>query len=73
MTAPHDSWRAVTGTIFNIQPYSIHDGPGVRTTISLKGSPLYCWWRQNPEARTRRPQLFFDAQKCAGCGECVEV
>jgi pyruvate formate lyase activating enzyme len=73
MTAPHDSWRAVTGTIFNIQPYSIHDGPGIRTTIFLKGCPLNCWWCQNPEARARRPQLFFDAQKCAGCGACVEA
>ncbi len=73
MTAPHDSWRAVTGTIFNVQPYSIHDGPGIRTTIFLKGCPLNCWWCQNPESRARRPQLFFDAQKCAGCGACVEV
>ncbi len=73
MTAPHDSWRAVTGTIFNVQPYSIHDGPGIRTTIFLKGCPLNCWWCQNPEARACRPQLFFDAQKCAGCGACVDV
>ncbi len=73
MTASRDSWRAVTGAIFNIQPYSIHDGPGIRTTIFLKGCPLNCWWCQNPESRAVRPQLFFDAQRCAGCGACVVV
>lgn len=71
MTLDIDSWRATAGVIVNIQPYSIHDGPGIRTTIFLKGCPLGCWWCQNPESRAGRPQLFFDAAKCAGCGACV--
>ena len=67
------TWRAVSGSIFNIQHYSIHDGPGIRTTIFLKSCPLSCWWCQNPESRLFRPQLFFDPAKCAGCGTCVTV
>jgi pyruvate formate lyase activating enzyme len=73
MTPESAAWRAASGFIFNIQPYSIHDGPGIRTTIFLKGCPLGCWWCQNPESRAGRPQLFFDASKCVGCGACVEV
>jgi pyruvate formate lyase activating enzyme len=73
MTETRDSLRAAAGVIFNIQPYSIHDGPGIRTTIFLKGCPLGCWWCQNPESRAARPQLFFDAGKCAGCGACLAV
>ena len=59
------------GVIFNIQHYSIHDGPGIRTTLFLKGCPLRCLWCQNPESQSARPELFFDADKCKGCGTCV--
>jgi pyruvate formate lyase activating enzyme len=59
------------GTIFDIQQYSIHDGPGIRTTVFFKGCPLGCHWCQNPESQLRAPQLWFDSRKCTGCGKCV--
>jgi pyruvate formate lyase activating enzyme len=59
------------GTVFNIQHYSIHDGPGIRTTVFLKGCPLRCTWCQNPESQTTAPQLFFNSEKCTGCGACA--
>jgi pyruvate formate lyase activating enzyme len=61
------------GFVFNIQHYSIHDGPGIRTTVFLKGCPLRCIWCQNPESQTSPPQLFFTAEKCSGCGACAAV
>jgi len=61
------------GTIFNVQHYSIHDGPGIRTTVFLNGCPLRCLWCQNPESQSLRPQLFFSKEKCTGCGTCVKV
>jgi len=61
------------GVIFNVQGYSVHDGPGIRTTIFLKGCPLRCLWCQNPESHFPFPELFFSAEKCAGCGKCVQA
>ncbi|HHU04952.1 MAG TPA: glycyl-radical enzyme activating protein [Clostridiales bacterium] len=61
----------VKGKIFNIQGYSIHDGPGIRTTVFFLGCPLRCLWCQNPESVTLEPKLFFIAEKCIGCGRCV--
>lgn len=61
------------GVIFNIQRYSIHDGPGIRTTVFLKGCPLRCLTCQNPESQAIQPELFFNADRCQGCGLCVEV
>ena len=51
MSDPQTAWRATPGTITNIQHYSIHDGPGIRTTVFFQGCPLGCWWCQNPETR----------------------
>ena len=48
-----------TGTVFNIQRYSIHDGPGIRTTVFLKGCPLSCWWCQNPESQLSEQEMIF--------------
>ncbi len=62
-----------TGIVFNIQRYSIHDGPGIRTTIFLKGCPLTCFWCQNPESQHFVPEILFDRQKCIQCGECVAL
>src|SRR5512136_235019 len=61
------------GIIFNIQGYCIHDGPGIRTSVFLKGCPLRCLWCQNPESHSYYPELLFAEEKCAGCGECVRV
>ena len=59
------------GKIFNIQHYSIHDGPGIRTTVFFMGCPLRCLWCQNPESQGFQPVIFFDGEKCVGCGQCV--
>lgn len=61
------------GIIFNLQRYSIHDGPGIRTTVFLKGCPLRCLWCQNPESQASQPEIFFDREKCTGCGTCVQA
>ena len=59
------------GTVFNIQHYSVHDGPGIRTLVFLKGCPLRCLWCSNPESQEAAPQLAYNADKCLGCGRCV--
>ncbi|MCF8240361.1 MAG: glycyl-radical enzyme activating protein [Melioribacteraceae bacterium] len=62
-----------TGIVFDIQRFSLHDGPGIRTTVFLKGCPLDCKWCHNPEAKSYIPQLSFDAEKCKNCFECVNA
>lgn len=59
--------------LFNIQRYSLHDGPGIRTTIFLKGCPLKCWWCHNPEGISFKQELIVHHKKCIGCGGCAEV
>ncbi|HEY5912712.1 MAG TPA: glycyl-radical enzyme activating protein [Verrucomicrobiae bacterium] len=59
-----------SGLVFNIQRYSIHDGPGIRTTVFLKGCPLRCVWCQNPEGISRRREIVMLENRCIGCGEC---
>ena len=61
------------GLIFDIQRFSLHDGPGIRTTVFFKGCPLSCVWCHNPESRSDRPEIAFYKAKCIGCGRCVEV
>ena len=59
--------------IFNIMRYSVHDGPGIRTTVFLKGCPLSCRWCHNPEGISRIPQNIFYADKCINCGGCDKI
>ena len=65
--------QALTGSILEIQRFSIHDGPGIRTTVFLKGCPLQCVWCHNPEAIDAGPLLSFQPGKCIGCGYCFNV
>lgn len=58
------------GIVFDIQRFSVHDGPGIRTTVFMKGCPLRCAWCHNPEGLTGEPQLQYFADKCIGCGSC---
>jgi pyruvate formate lyase activating enzyme len=60
------------GIIFNIQSYSIHDGPGIRTVVFLKGCPLECFWCSNPESQNLNPELGVSPNLCKACGTCVE-
>ena len=59
--------------MFDIKKFSIHDGPGIRTTVFLKGCPLTCWWCHNPESQARGPEMMFRAQRCIRCGACLAV
>ncbi len=59
--------------IFNIQRYSTHDGPGIRTVVFIKGCSLSCRWCQNPESRSRTRDLLYDARLCLeGCEICQQ-
>ncbi len=61
------------GIVFNIQKFSIHDGPGVRTTVFLKGCPLKCKWCANPESQSKKIQILWDRDKCIGCSACFHT
>jgi pyruvate formate lyase activating enzyme len=62
-----------SGTIFNIQRYSTQDGPGIRTTVFLKGCPLSCAWCHNPEGLSPRKEIIVVETRCAACGACREA
>jgi len=63
----------LTALITNIQKYSIHDGPGIRSTVFFKGCPLLCAWCHNPENQLFTPELVWQRDKCIRCGICVKV
>jgi pyruvate formate lyase activating enzyme len=62
-----------TGVIFDIKGFAIHDGPGIRTTVFLKGCPLRCWWCHNPESQSRSVEIMLHENRCIQCGACVET
>jgi pyruvate formate lyase activating enzyme len=64
---------AITGMIFDIRKYSVHDGPGIRTTVFLKGCPLNCWWCHNPESQSPQPEPILRPNLCIACGECIQA
>ena len=62
-----------TGTVFDIQRFSLHDGPGIRTTVFLKGCWLRCFWCHNPEGIRAKVEVQFQPERCMGCHECVQI
>ncbi|MGB9553206.1 MAG: glycyl-radical enzyme activating protein [bacterium] len=63
----------IKGIVFNIQRYSIQDGPGIRTTVFLKGCPLHCLWCHNPEGINPKPEIVWWERRCLGCKECQKA
>lgn len=64
---------SLSGCVFDIDRFATHDGPGIRTTIFLKGCPLSCQWCHSPESQTPRPQILFRPERCVACGLCEQI
>jgi pyruvate formate lyase activating enzyme len=62
-----------TGVVFLIERFAVHDGPGIRVAVFLKGCPLRCWWCHSPESQRVQPELHLKADRCIDCGSCVPV
>ncbi len=76
MTPNEQSNGAPKGLVFNIQKFSLHDGPGIRTIVFLKGCPLACIWCSNPEGQSMAPELIHSCDRCIGrddCDRCIAV
>jgi pyruvate formate lyase activating enzyme len=65
--------QELEGIVFDIQHFSLHDGPGIRTIVFLKGCPLSCAWCSNPESQKNEPELIYSLEKCLESYECIEV
>ena len=63
----------VKGLVFDIDTFAVHDGPGIRLAVYLKGCPLSCCWCHSPESQRPSPELIFVRDRCTLCGTCVEV
>ncbi|MBO4492354.1 MAG: glycyl-radical enzyme activating protein [Lentisphaeria bacterium] len=59
--------------VFDIEKFAVHDGPGIRSVVFIKGCPLRCLWCHNPESQAMEPELLFNAGKCTSCGQCAAV
>lgn len=65
--------KTKSGIIFNIQKFSVNDGPGIRTVVFFKGCPLRCRWCANPESQLAKPQVLWNEKKCIHCHHCINV
>ncbi len=65
--------RSTNGIVFDIKKFSVHDGPGIRTTIFLKGCPLHCAWCHNPEGQSPNKEIHFWSNRCIACHECIDA
>jgi pyruvate formate lyase activating enzyme len=72
-STPSRRSNGVRGLVFDVDRFAIHDGPGIRTTVFLKGCPLRCWWCHSPESQRGHPQLLYMERKCTGCGLCLDA
>ena len=63
----------IQGLVTDVQRFSLHDGPGIRTTVFFKGCPLRCFWCHNPETWSVKPQILYHGERCTCCGACSEV
>lgn len=67
------SREQLTGLVFDFQRFAVHDGPGIRTLVFLKGCPLHCHWCQNPESIGRNPEIMLIPRNCIDCGKCLDT
>ncbi len=63
----------IEGVIFKIKRFAVHDGPGLRTTVFLKGCPLNCIWCHSPEGICNNITIWYNESKCISCGECINA
>lgn len=71
MEPDFEEYKTLKATIFDIKRFAVHDGPGIRTTLFIKGCPLNCKWCHNPEGIEASRQLWYFKNQCLKCGECV--
>lgn len=73
LTTTPNNGRQPSGLVFNLMRFALHDGPGIRTTVFLKGCPLSCWWCHNPESQSCEPEVMYAAGRCITCRDCCDA